>query len=263
MTLEKQDWEAKITMGLSYQHLPYIMRGLWGKVTASGSGPYQRTYVSPQDAPPTNPAFYTVEYGPKDAEYQLAGGLITEATIKGEVGSAWTADFSMKGGRATPQAYTALAEPSVDLIRFANTLLYIDDWGGTIGSTQISNAFINFEYQFTTGRHLKRFSGDVWPAAYGEGEFLGGLKLALEYNSTTKTIFDAALSGLKSLLVRIKGVSGTNQAILDFAGYLAGNPELFPDREGNTIMNLELKPRYNATLGYWGQVDTYNDLSSL
>lgn len=263
-SLEAQDWNLTAPFAGAYELLPYPFESLWGIATPSGTGPYTYTYTAPYANVPSNVRSYTFEYGPIDNMYQLAGGLCNRIAINGEIGQPWQIESEFMGKQASYLASPAsLAFLSVNLIRMADTVLYIDDWSGTIGSTQINATFIGFAAEFTSERHLKRFAGDVYPSAWGDSSFDGSLRLTLEFNTTSKAYLDAILSGLTSKLIRIKATNGSNEAQIDFAGVFDGEPELFSDRDGNVTLDLNLNARYNSTLGYWARVTATNSLASL
>ena len=263
-TEEQHSAEASIGFAGAYELGPYPFASFWGDNAPTGTGPYTYTYTGPYDNVPSSVRSNTIEYGPPGAFYQLAGALTSQVSISGEIGQPWQFSWNLLAKTVTPLANpAALAFLSVNLIRMADTVLYIDDWGGTFGSTQITAAFISFEVEFNSERHLKFFAGDVEPSAWGDGGFSGSLRLTLEFNSSTKNQLDAIMSGLASKLIRIKATSGSNVAQIDFAGTYDGEPSLFPDRDGNVTLELNMIPRYSADAGYWAQVSFTNSLSSL
>lgn len=261
---EQRSVEASINFAGAYELGPYPFAAFWGDSAPSGTGPYTYTYTAPYANVPSGVRSNTIEYGPPGGYYRIAGALTSRLSITGELGNPWQFSWDLMGRSVVPLGSPAsLAFLAVNLIRMADTVLYIDNWGGSFGSTQITAAFIGFEVEFNSERHLKWFAGDVEPGAWGDNGFGGSLRLTLEFTPTTKAELDAIMSGLTSKLVRIEATSGSYKATIDFAGTYDGEPQLFPDRDGNVTLELNMLPRYSPDAGYWAQVSFVNDLSSL
>lgn len=264
MSVEAIDWSGSFPFAATYEFVPYLFDSLWGAASPSGSGPYTYSYTAPYTAMPSNPRSYTIEYGAPGAMYRLLGGLTTRIGISGEVGQPWQVENDFIGKKVEPLASAAnLALLATKLIRMADTRLFIDNWGGTIGSTQINAALIAFSLEFTSTRHLKRFAGDVHPSAWGDNTFGGSLSLTLEFTPNVKSQLDALLNGLTSRLFRIEATTGDYRATIDFAGAYEGNPSLFSDRDGNVTIELAVVPRYSPDLGYWAKAEFVNNLNAL
>jgi hypothetical protein len=264
IALATSDWSGSVTVAGTYEDLPYFLDSVFGTATPSGTSvPYTYTYTGPTGAVPTSPRIMTVEYGASGAEYELAGGLINGLTIDIEQGQAWRVTTEWMGSTVAASAMAALAERSVNLIRTADTVLKIDNYAGTFGSTSISATLISASLNVTTGRHLKRFVGDIDPGSWGEGKYSSSLSLVCEFNATSKAIVDAMLSASQSKAVRLLATSGTNSATIDYSGTIDGGVTLFDDNEGNITVALNLIGRYDTTNTTWIDFVIENSRSSL
>lgn len=258
---------ASIEMDCSYEHLLYLFSGLYGAATITGSGPYVHTYYGPYGSAVT-PKIYTVQLGQSAlGPVRLAGGLINSVRISAEADGIWKATAEMIGSHVQANALTALSKPAVTLIRAADTVIYVDAWGGTIGSTALTAALISFQLELETGRHLKPYVGSLTPLAHGDTRHSGRLTLRLELTSTVNTLVETALSSTPTMgqrLVRIKATSGTLVAQLDFYGTLFGAPQtLWEDRDGNKVVEVVLLGTYNTTDAKWLAPAITNGMSAL
>jgi len=255
--------EGNMTLEATYEDLPFIFDSIFAVATPTGADPYTYAYTAPYTAVPTIRE-NTFEFGQSGGEYKLAGGVLTGLTITGETKGVWTVAAPVIGKQVSTVTLASLNDRTVELIRFADTVLYIDAWGGTIGTTAITSAFIRFELAVETGRHLKFFDTSVLPGLYGHGKFTGTLKLLLEWNAAVKAYLDSLITpALVQKQIRIKATSGTHMATIDFAGVLAEAPEMFQDREGNEVVELSLNGQYNPTLGNWCKTEVVNGVATL
>jgi len=178
----------------------------------------------------------------------------------------WTVAADYVAKSASESSPTLLAERSVNLIRFADTRLYIDDQGGTIGTTEITDAFIGFELNVNTNRHLKHFGGSLDATTWGERRWEGSLSLTLELTPQVKAFLsnlDAA-TDVTGHLIRIVAQNGSLEARIDFAGFLPPDAVSMPDeREGNVTVTLPFAAEYNGGLGTWLDVTVVNNVATL
>ena len=259
-----QHGEGTFSLALSYEDALYPLHGLFGAVDPTGAGPYTWAYAAPVDAAPTMQPF-TVEYGATGASYRLAGALIPKATLTIAVGDVWRLTKAALLGKAiSPVTLAALADRTVELVRAADTKLYLDEWAGNIGTTEVQAALIKAELALDTGRHLKYFNA-FHPLAYGEARWAKSpLKLTLEFGATAKALVDSLLTPLLvQRQIRLKATSGTKSLQVDYAGTLTSGYELFKDRDGNMIVELNFEGEYNSNLGNWLEVTVVNSVSAL
>jgi len=219
----------------------------------------------------TTVPYYTVQIGTTDAEYALRTGMFTNLTISGEAGGMWEVSADLLGAAVTTMAMTTgLDVRDVDLIRMADTNIYVTPWAqSTLTTTALSATLISFELTANPQRHLKTFAGSGNPAAYGDSTWEGQLTTVLEFNSNAKTFVDEMVSPdtLVQRQIRLRASTGSateaRQATIDFAGTLADNVTLWDERDGNMTVSLVWNGTYNTANTSWLKLDVKNELSSV
>lgn len=245
----------------TYEDAPYILDGIFGEASPTGSDPYTYSYAAPI-ATPATPKKYSVEYGATGAAYVMSGGLMKTLRIAGAAGRYWEVSTDLIGELIATVSLASLSDRAVEAIRMADTLCYIDAWGGTIGSTS-GGKLISFDLNVDTMRHLKVFAGNLNPTDHGEDKWEGTLQTVLELNSTSKAYVDALLSAKVQRLIEIKATSGSKVAEIQFAGTLIDGIPLFGDRDGNMTVELTWAGTHNAALGNWLKAEVINAVSAL
>lgn len=261
----KQSGEGSIKYDASYEDILFALDGIFGDCSPTGSDPYTWAYSAPTTTAPT-PREYTMEFGAPSAEYQMIGGIFNTLAIEGDVDGdgVWTVSADVIGKAVEAEAMTSLSSRTVELIRMADTALYIDAWGGTIGSTAVATSLISFSLSVDPKYHLKHFAGAVAPGDFGEAQWEGSLSLTAEFNATVKAYVDALLTpALVQRQIRLKATSGTKTATLDFAGTLTDGVTLFEDRDGNMTVALTFNGTYNSTLSNWFKAEAVNSVATL
>ena len=256
---------ATIEMVGTYEDILYPVLSIFEEITPTGSGPYVWAFDAPLAAAPSLQPF-TVEHGATGAEYEMTGGMGVKLGIKIDVNDVWRLTWDLVGELlATTTLTAALADRAVEMIRAADTAVYIDAVGGTMGATVVSGTLISADLQIDTKRHLKSFLTDsVNPTTFGEARWSQGpLKLTFEFNATSKAYVDALLSAAVYKQIRIKATSGTAIAQIDFAGTLVQGVELFSDRDGNMIIETTWDGEYNTTYGNWLAISVTNGVATL
>ena len=278
----QQHGEGAIVMDMSYEDCLYVLNNFFDAATVStsttttGTGPSTFTYGNwafdaPADSAVT-PGFLTIEFGAPNAEYEACGVLFTELNISGEAGGVWQGNFPFLAQQVNTCSMATCADSTVELMRMADTTLYIDTWAGTIGTTAKADTLISFELAATNGRHLKTFAGKLSPQDWGDTQWSGTLTAVLEYNATAKAYVDAILArtGVAQHMVRIECDNGSGpgdgthrEFILDFYGTLVDGAELFSDRDGNITVQLVWQGTYNDSDSQWLSFDVKNRVTAL
>lgn len=263
----KQHVSGQISYDLTYQDILYLLEGAFGAVSPSGADPYTWEHAAPYGTAPS-PQPFTIEYGDADAgdEYKIAGGIMDHFTIDGDIDGdgIWQASVDILGAEKSTVTMASLAARAVELIRMADTSVFIDAWGGTIGSTQASSMLKSFSLDVSPNYHLKWFDGDIIPQGQGHKRWEGKLTIVAEYEATAKAIIDALLGGgVQQRIIRISAASSPHSAQLDFYGTLWDGFELWEDLEGNLGVSLEFNGTYHITDTAWLATEIVNDVSAL
>ena len=161
---------------------------------------------------------------------------------------------------------TGLTERAIELIRMADTELYVDTWAtGTIGSTQFDDLLVAFDLNVSANRHLKQFAGEIQPQDWGDGIWRGTLTITLEYKGAAKTLVDdmSAADGVEQRKIRIVATSAPKSATIDFYGTLINGADLFGDREGNVTVDLVFQGTYHDTDTEWLSIDVVNNVADI
>lgn len=258
---------AKVKGMLTYEDFPYWMDSLFGIATPTGSGPYVYAYAMPVGTAPT-PRIMTLVYGASDGVYRMPGSLVNMISLKGESNKEITQEIEFLGKQVVASGSLASLSDRTETVATGNDVaIYIDAWGGTIGSTLISNTFFSFDLKIQSGRDLKRYLGSITPGGYKEGRYeskSNSLKLSLEFGSSTKSILDSIIgTSLTQYQVRLAFTSGTNVINLDFAGTTTSDPEIFADKDGVCTFDMELNGTYNTSLGNSFKSSVTNSVSAL
>lgn len=266
-SLTKVAAEATLGGEALFEDLPYWFDGLFDEATPTGAGPYVYTYSAPDGTEPT-PRIFTLTHGDNAGSYVygMEGGIVSKLVISGKTGEAWKFQADLIGEQVNTDALASLSSRAVNAIMAHMTDLYIDAWGGTIGTTQITGPFFSFELTINTNRAIYHSLGSIMGVGYREAKYNGTLKLSLELDATSQAYLDAILaaSAVFQKQIRIKGSSGASLiAQLDFAGTAMKSPETFTDQDGVTTLDLELEGTYNSTLGNWLEAEITNGVTTL
>lgn len=261
----------------TFEQLPYFcnmgIKGVTASADGAGSG---KIYPYPF---PTNsvltPFTYSLRHGDNQQAELLTALFAEEITIKGEAEKPWTIDAKLRGWPRGPITFTgSLAIPSVEEAIFGLSGLYIDEPGGTIGTTQITDGFRGFELKISKV-YVPRWQGNL------ANKFYTRLVMNSEPEITLKVKLDHDASAvaerakrrlLTHRLLRIKaegstlGTAGTAYSkktiLLDLVGSYM-EPEPYDDDEGVTSLEFSMATHYNATAALGGQVVVVNELPSL
>jgi hypothetical protein len=128
---------------------------------------------------------------------------------------------------------------------------------------------VSWNLDYTTGVHLKKFAdGALAPSTFGYNVPDLTLTLTLEYNATGVAEVGKMLAAT-GRLVRIVGegtlITGTTYKKLqiDISGDYTDAPKLWDDRDGNTIVTMTLKPRYDGgAFAKYGDITVTNAIAT-
>ena len=239
----------------SYEHLPYWLENLFGTATPSGAGPYLREGGAPLTTAPSPRILSLVKGAGAVGAYQLVGALLTRFKLRLESADALRFDGDLIGNKLSPDNLEALATPDVTPIMADHvTVIRWDDWGGTMGATSLSQCTLRFlELEINPDRKARACIGSLSRDKYVPGIWDGTLKLGLEFNNTTKTDVDAIIGGtLTQKQFHAQFSNGANNSlILQFAGTVAEDLEIFGDDDGVVTVDVTLQRTYHPGFGNW------------
>jgi hypothetical protein len=197
--------------------------------------------------------------------YKALGLLPTKLTLSGKQGEEMMLKADLLAKQVTTGTPAALSDRSVAVVMGSDTKIYVDAWGGTIGTTEMATMSYSYELSLDAARSLKHYLGALTPGRYKESKWDGELKMLLEFNATSKAFLDALLApALFQKQVRIKATTGASAIVqLDFAGTAEDTPQLFTDDDGVSTLEFTLKGTYNSTLANWFAYSVTNQVSAL
>ncbi|MDO8674122.1 MAG: hypothetical protein Q7O66_22140 [Dehalococcoidia bacterium] len=255
-----------------YEDLPTILNGFFTGITASTSAaaPYLYPYTAPVSS---TQVFYhfTMEFGTSGAVYRSNGTVFNDLTIKGEAGDLWNYTVGAVAKQiinGTTGVSTSVADRPVNVVRMADTTLYVDAFTATGATTAVSATLINFELDYKTGRHVKTFAGSVFPGDFGESNHEPTLKLTAEFNASAKAYVDELLGSTgaavkRAIKIRSSASSSTITAAIHFAGQLVDGVKLFDDRYGNMTVGLNFSGVYSTAMANSLLISIENGSSSV
>lgn len=259
----------------TFEQLCYILEaGIIAETPAqdgAGSG-YIYDYVFPTTAANTIRT-YTIEGGDNTQAEEMEYAFVTGFTLSGKPNEAWTMSADWVGRQVTNTSFTgSLTIPSVEELLFNKSKLYIDDTGGTIGTTQKTSTFLECTINVNTG---------LMPVQTGDGNLYFTfdktvmpeitVDVTFEHDGTAtaeKTNWRNQTARLLRVLVQGNALSsaGTTYtyktAQFDFAGRWE-TFEKIDEQDGNDIIKATLRSRYVVADTLFAEMLIVNELSSL
>lgn len=262
--LVKVGAEGKAEIVASYEDVLYFLCGLFGAVAPTGSSPYTWTFAAPSTSMPS-PKPFTLEYGESSSAYKMAGAIAAKLGFKLEVGKLWAMTAEYIGKSVSSVTLANLSDRTVEAVRVGDTKVYMDAWGGTMGTTEVQGTLISYDLTVDAGYHTKDFiTGLLTPYSYGGRRWSGSLKTTMEFNANAKALVDSLLTpALVQRQIEVEATSDTKSLTVQFCGTMTKGVELFSDRNGNMTVALEWTPTYNITFGNWLKVIAVNAVSAL
>jgi len=215
-----------------------------------------------------NPGTWTMEWGDDvqawEAEYVFGTGL----TISGATEESWMISSDVAGRKLTTASFSGSSVVSdLENILFQESKLYIDDESSTIGTTQITGSFLDFEWSL--GQHYTyRFTGDgeLYFNSHKECKHAPELTLTLVLDATTKTQLTTKYENETQQVVRIAADGGTTgdggyskYCYIDGCYKITDVSEL-GDSDCDTIVSLTMTGEYGSTYGKMYNIQVRNKL---
>lgn len=254
---------------LTFEQLPDFLEGAVKTVTPTGVGPYVRVYPIPVDGSVNTIKTYTIEAGntqvPTDTQ-EMSYSYVDELELSGKAGEPWMINATWIGRQLTPATFTAaLAAPTVTDALFTNTKLYIDDSGGTIGTTQKLGTLIGARIRLRSGiLQVPGGDGVQYFRAIKPGRPEVDFSITIEVESSSLIATERAKWVTDSTrLVRLLIDHGTNNKIqFDLAGVYdkIGNYE---NNEGNTVVTLDGHAIVDTTSSLFFSASVTNNVALL
>ncbi len=260
----------------TFQQIQHFLEAGVKTVTpvADGVGTdFINTYPLPSvDANSTK--LYTIESGNNKIEEELDCAFLVDFTLTGKKNEAWMLEGNWHGRQCQVTSFTgSLSAPTVSEMLFNKSKFYIDNVGGTIGSTQIANAVIGAVIKVTTGLKAQfTADGELY---FTFVDFIGAkasLELTLLHNATTaaeRVLWRSNTPRQIRTLIEGKafGTPGTTYSketfITDMAGLYTQFGEPNEEDEGSDAMKVTFEAGYDSTAALFCNFLLANELSAV
>lgn len=251
----------------TYEDICFFLESMFGTATPSGAGPYVRTGEAPLTSIAANRKL-TLVTGQGTDVYKLAGAICSKLVLSGKTGEEWKFNAEFIGKSKSTGTLAALTDRAVAAVDGSTTLVYIDAWGGTIGTTAITALATSFELSLDAGTIVRNYLGALEPGRYRQTKWDPGsntLKMSLEFDATSKAYLDGFLtySAVQQHQIRLKATTGANAIVqFDFAGTLTEEPK--ENNEDDVItLDLTWAGTYNSGLANWFKYSVTNQVAVL
>ena len=262
-----RDSEISMSLVATYEQILYILHGLFGAVTPTGSSaPYSFIYRAPINNSAI-PQFYTVVYGIENTVYQLSNCMITELSVSGNI---TTAQLELEVTFVSPNAPVPVTLPSsiinfqnLTTIRVLDAEFYLSNITTLPSTTSpVEATLISFELNVNPNRHIKRFIGNN--DFYGDGRWQIDGSLLLEFNTTSKSLIDTVLTNNVQRNVELRFTQPSNRLMSLIVPFLVTDSvELFSDRDGNATVDVSFKAIHAQVINTSLQIEVYSDTNTL
>lgn len=265
---------ASLTMpptAMTYEQLPHLLEAGIGTVTATRSDPYTRAYSYPTGTTPNTIKTYTIEAGSTVVggdNREMPYSFVTSMSFQGQNKGLWTMGATWMGQQVSSSTLTpALSLLAVDEAVFSNTQVYLDDTGGTIGTTQLTGSVMSAEINIANTGIMEVPTADgtnyYTNHKIGRPEITYSLTLELEsdnnYVSTQRTKFETDV--IQLIQFTIPG-TGSNSIEFRFAGRHTEFGD-YSDNSGNTTVQIGGRVVHSTTDSLYFEADVINGRASL
>lgn len=262
----------------TFEQLGYILgsaiQAESGVQDGAGTG-YVYTFDPPVDSAPALSYINsrTIETGDSQQAEEMEYAIVQDLTIRGRMGYPVMVSANWFGRQAAQSTFTgALSLPTVEEILASKGKLYIDDEGGTIGSTQIAGELLEWEFNYTSG-WIPRHNGDG-QLYFTKAKFtkpVARLNLVFEHETAAiaeKEDWRSENARLMRILIEgsALGTPGTTYTYKTFQIDAAGKFETFDpfqESEGLSTIAGSVRIQDNDTADLYLQLLLVNELTAL
>lgn len=263
----------------TYEDLAWWLQMLIkGGVAGAGDGgtPIAYTYSFVPSLATDDLKSAVFEFGDSGNPYQIGQMMANSWTLRMDADNdsepGWMLDVELIGRDLTATTFTAaLTDRATEVILARGTKLYIDDAGGTIGSTQKTGSLIKCSITVNNNIHYKAFAEDVTYVAankVGRGARTLDAQFTFEFDSDIEFAkYRAAIAAQRLIRLeqsgsQIHGASVVNKRMrLDMYGFW--NSWSRSDREGNLTADFGLAGFFDQAAAKTFSAEIINALITL
>lgn len=256
---------------LTYEQVLHVLEAGIKTVSPTGTNPYTYTYAFPTDTTTRTIKTYTIEGGNTIVtvdQMEMNYSFVEEFEFSGKADESWMMSSTWKGQKLTVATITgAISAPTVEPVLFGHTKFYVNDSGGTIGTTQVTGKLLNAQVRCKTGiMFVPSGDGNLYPSAHKFVRPEITFALAYELEQDTGASFVATERGKftskAARLIRLKAVSSAKEFHLDFAAKY-DKFGAYENSDGNTSVKVEGHAIYSSTDSLYFQAKVINALSAV
>lgn len=253
----------------TYEDMLYWIESLFGIATPGGGPNYTRAYTAPTTAVPASPRLMSLYYGnTNDGVYKMLGTRATKFALSFASNKEVEYSVDFVGKSVATGTLAALSDRAVNVIGGNDLTIYLDTWAGTMGSSAFATTAYEGTLEIDTKRATLPYLGGIGPGVVSEPEWDATLKLRMEFNATSKALYEAMLNAGAGALfqkqVQLKFTTGASAIFqIGFAGSSEELPEIYDERDGMCAVEFALTRQYHTTFANWCKVDSTNAVSAL
>lgn len=246
--------------------LQFAVKGAVAGVQEGATTAYRYTFIPTAASDDLKSA--TLEWGDNVIAWQANHCMVDALEIKGAPGEPLTMTAAIVAKNRDQAAFTgALSDRQVEVVLGRRATLYIDEPGGTIGTTAVAGKLLGFEHQISNKLARLYTMDDADSGALSDiirDDRVFETKLRYRFNSATE--YDKWAANTERL-VSVKFV-GSDAGVgfprrVQF--YLPGWYEdtKIGEQDGAVTVEMSLQSRYSAALGYAASYQVVNALAAL
>jgi hypothetical protein len=264
---------------LTFEQYQYLWAmALAGPTTGAADGPgtdkiYATTLPTTSIATPIS---YTIKAGDDFEVEQFAYSVCTKIGMEFVAGKTAMMSGGLVGRQTATSTFTgAIALPTVEDVLGSKFTVFLDDVSGTYGTTQVSQAILagklafdfTWEPKYTADGSLD-YSYIMLTGMKATGELTYEHNTAVSGSGGAKQFYrnqTAKLLQLKAVgsAVATPGTTYSNKTILHNLPIKFTKIGVLADQNGNDIVTMSFRSRYNITKGDAGQIIVVNENTTL
>lgn len=265
-------WESKLQGTVTYEDMILLLSmALKGGITPSTVDTSAKNWVfTPSLTAANTPDTFTLEFGDDTQAYEAEYCFVKALEIGGAMDEALKFSAELVGRQLTATTFTgALADRTVEDALTAKSKLYMDDTGGTIGTTQKTVTLIDWTWRLPAHFVAKRHQdGALTFTALSEVKLKPELDLLCEFNAGVATL-RTKYTGETRQLVRLKttgalvgAVSAVKTVQIDGA-FKITEFDVLDERNGASVVMMKLQGEYDGTWAKLLEVAVQNAVGAL
>jgi hypothetical protein len=257
----------------TFEHGPiHFNAGITEGVTTSTGAPYVRSYpfvVAAADVATKDINTYTWETHnvlSLDSR-EMAYSHVEEFTLTGEISQPWMIESTWQGRQVVVNAFTnSLTLTDLEQSMFQNSVLYLDEPGGTLATTTITGVMTACTINVQTGvQRVFTPNGTLYftTVKFVKPVITGSFTYELEGTGAGMVVAErAAYTAGTPRLVRVKTTGTASQYWQFDAAIVYTSFGTYENADGDTTVTAEWEARYNSTAALFAEFEVANTVAT-